>query len=290
MVSRDEIAIRRGGETLAATVYRPRGRPRCCVAMAPGLSLTRGGVMPALAEAFAGAGHEAVVFDYAGFGDSTGEPRQLLDPWRQRADCDAVLADARARHGGAMPTVLWGYSFGGGHALDRGSRDRRIAAVIAVAPLVSLVATAARIPLRANAALTRAAARDARAAPGGDPLMVAVVAPAGGEAEPALLRGASVREGFASIAGADWRNEITASFARRCAGDSPGRRARRIAAPALLCVPDHDQVTPPRAAAAAAGRMPRGQLRRYRHDHFGVLRSDDPIADQLQFLDRELAE
>ena len=69
------------------------GRP--CVVMAHGFGGTRdSGLMP-FAEPFAAAGMDVVLFDYRGFGDSEGEPRQDISVNKQRQDYHAAVDAAR---------------------------------------------------------------------------------------------------------------------------------------------------------------------------------------------------
>ena len=63
--------------------------------MAHGFGGTRAARLDAFAERFADAGLAALVFDYRHFGDSGGEPRQLLDIGKQHDDWRAALAFAR---------------------------------------------------------------------------------------------------------------------------------------------------------------------------------------------------
>src|ERR1700741_5556707 len=71
----------------------PYGWP--CVVMAHGFGGPRDcGLLP-YAEGFAAAGLDVVLFDYRGFGDSTGSPRQLVLHRRQRQDYHAALPAAR---------------------------------------------------------------------------------------------------------------------------------------------------------------------------------------------------
>jgi pimeloyl-ACP methyl ester carboxylesterase len=73
---------------------------------------------------------------------------------------------------------------------------------------------------------------------------------------------------------------------------NPGRHARRLHCPWLVCVGGADQVARPSTAIAAAGRAPRGELRVYPGvDHFDIY--DGPeheavVADQLAFLERHV--
>ena len=92
------------------------GRP--CVVMAHGFGGTRDTGLLAYAEGFAAAGLDVLVFDYRGFGDSGGTPRQRVSYRRQRADFHAAIAAARAMDGiDPDRIVLWGTSYSGGHVV-----------------------------------------------------------------------------------------------------------------------------------------------------------------------------
>ncbi|MGV0801852.1 alpha/beta fold hydrolase, partial [Mycolicibacterium elephantis] len=74
-VDGDTIVARRFGAATDA-LTGPAGRP--CVVMAHGFGATQDSGLFAFAEALAGAGAEVVTFDYRNFGESSGQPRQLV--------------------------------------------------------------------------------------------------------------------------------------------------------------------------------------------------------------------
>lgn len=112
----------------------PTRRP--CVVLCTGFGGTQDTPsVVANAHAFADAGYLALTFDYRTFGESGGEPGQLVDISGQLADIHAAVEFAR-RHDrvDAGRIVLWGTSLGGGHVVTAAARDERIAAVIAQVP------------------------------------------------------------------------------------------------------------------------------------------------------------
>ncbi len=93
--SREETSFLSDGTRCAATIFRPEGAGTSAtpaVVMAHGFGSPRALRLYAYAERFAAAGYAVVVFDYRGFGDSEGEPRQLLDISMQHDDWIAALA------------------------------------------------------------------------------------------------------------------------------------------------------------------------------------------------------
>ena len=96
-VQRRDVSIPVGPERLAAWWYPPAGeRAKApCVVMAHGFAAIKEMRLGAYAERFAEAGFGALIFDYRHFGQSTGEPRNLLDPRVQQEDWRAAVAYAR---------------------------------------------------------------------------------------------------------------------------------------------------------------------------------------------------
>lgn len=285
---RIEVRIPSHGEHLAAYVYRPSaGGTVPCVVMAHGFSATRDDGLPAYAEAFRDAGFAVVVFDYRHFGASTGQPRQLLDIARQQDDYRAVIEWARQADGiDPDRIVLWGSSFSGGHVIAVAATDPRIAAVISQAPYTDSIPVIRRMPKGNLVRAIGAALRDqAGALRGRTPTLIPAAGPPGSFAamtEPDAL------SGFAAIVPPDslWRNEIAARVMLSLPTFRPVRVASRLTMPVLFCVCDHDTTTPPSSTVKAAGRAPRGELRRYPYGHFAIYSDPQVKADQVAFLRR----
>ena len=142
-MERSEVRFGPDGERCAATFYRPGGvgGRGPCVVMAHGVTLTRLDGIPDYAERFAAAGFVALAFDYRHWGDSEGEPRRWVSLRRQLEDWRAAVAYVRTLEGVDQERVaVWGMSLGGGHALLTAAADRRVAAVVALAPMTDGVA------------------------------------------------------------------------------------------------------------------------------------------------------
>ena len=287
---RVEVRIPSHGEQLAAYLYRPAAPGRVpCIVMAHGFSGTRDEALPGYAEAFCDAGYAVVVFDYRYFGASSGQPRQLLDIGRQQDDYRAVIAWARHADGiDPDRIVLWGSSFSGGHVIEVAATDPRIAAVIAQAPYTDSVPVIRRMPPRNLVRAVAAAVRDqAGAALGRKPTLIPAAGPPGTFAamtEPEAL------SGFAAMVPPEslWRNEIAARVMFRMPLFRPVKIADRLTMPVLFCVCDADVTTPPESTLKAAGRAPRGELRRYPYGHFAIYDDPQVKADQVTFLRRVL--
>lgn len=270
------------------------GRP--CVVMAHGFGGTRDTGLLGFAEEFAAAGLDVLLFDYRGFGDSDGTPRQHVSFRRQRADYAAAIAAARHLDGvDPERIVLWGTSYSGGHVVPVAVADGRIAAIVSMTPamdgLAALVAMFRHGGVRRLAPLVTHGLRDAvRALLGRAPHHIPVVGEPG---TTAVLAGPGALEGYMALAGPTWRNEVCARVALEVALNRPIRFAERLRAPLLVQVGERDSVVPPASAMRTAARAGRhGEARAYPADHFDVY--DGPVqqqllSDQLAFLDRHLA-
>jgi uncharacterized protein len=101
--------------------------------LAHGFSGTMDRLVPH-AERFAADSIAALVFDYRGFGESGGEPRQVVDLPAQHQDIRAAIAWVRGRDDlDPNRVALWGNSLGGAHVISVAAATR-IGAVVAQIP------------------------------------------------------------------------------------------------------------------------------------------------------------
>jgi hypothetical protein len=270
----------------------PQVAPPPVIVMAHGLGAVKTLRLAAFAERFQAAGYACLVFDYRHFGDSDGEPRELLSIRRQREDWRAAVAFARTLpevDGGRL--VLWGTSFGGGHAIATAASDDGVAATIAQCPFTDGLASARQISPRGTLRLAAAAAKDQLARVMGRPPVRVKVAARPGEA--GLMDAGDVVDGVLGLLSAsglreeDYRNDVPARVALEIPLDAPGRQARRISCPTLFCVCEADTVAPAKATLRHAAKAPRGEIRRYPAGHFDIYVGEHferVISDQLAFL------
>lgn len=297
-MNRFEVTFESAGERCAAWLYRPSqsggtgDASAPCVVLAHGFGGVREAGLDAFAERFADAGLTALVFDYRHFGASGAEPRQLLDIGRQHEDWRAAVAFARSLDGVDPERIaLWGTSFSGGHVFEVAAGDERVAAVVAQAPFLDGPRTLRLVPGPTLARLTAAGVEDElRRLRGREPRYVPLVGPPGSLA---AMTSPDAEPGYRAMVptGSPWRNEAAARIALRIGTYRPGRAAARLRCPLLVCVCDHDRVTPPDPAWRAAGAAPRGEIRRYPLGHFDIYLGEGferAVADQIEFLDRHL--
>jgi pimeloyl-ACP methyl ester carboxylesterase len=253
--------------------------------MGHGFSLTRHDGLEPYAERLAAAGAAVLVFDYRYFGDSPGLPRQRFRKAAQIEDWRAAVAFARATDGvDASRIVPWGFSFGGGHAIETAIADGSVAATIALCPLVDGLARALATPPALSAWLVPRALADQL----GRHNLVAVTAQPG---EHAAMTLPGEADGFAASVpdGSPWRNEISPAVFLTVAMHRPVAKVARLSSPLWVGVGERDVSTSKRAVERAAARAPHGELHRYPYDHFGPFLGDGPdliAAEQIQFLQR----
>src|SRR6516225_6298442 len=105
--------------------------------MAGGWCYTKEIVMPWYGKFFEDLGCATLRFDYRRFGESSGEPRQHINPWDQIEDYRNALTFAETLPGiDRKRTGVWGISYSGGHALVVAALDSRPAFTISTIPVV----------------------------------------------------------------------------------------------------------------------------------------------------------
>ncbi|MBM7520366.1 alpha/beta hydrolase [Nocardioides nitrophenolicus] len=283
------------GVACAARVYRPRSVPEAgapAVVMGHGFGAVRALRLYAYAEQFAAAGYLAVVFDYRGFGESDGTPRQLLDIGMQHQDWRAALAFARGLpEADSRRIVAWGTSFGGGHVISLAGQGESLAAIIAQVPHVSGPAAVRATGVRASLRVLPLGLRDQlRALRGRAPVYLECAAApgqAGAMTTPDALPGMDRLMAESGITRDSYPTHVAARIALKIGLYSPKRRAAAVTCPALVQIADSDTVTPRRVAEATAARMAHATVKVYSCGHF------DPyveplfgqvVADQIAFL------
>lgn len=282
------------GTECAVRVYRPIGRQTTVpvIVMAHGFGAVRALRLYAYAEAFATAGYAVAVFDYRGFGDSAGTPRQVLDVPMQHQDWRAALAYVRNLPGiDPERVVAWGTSFAGGHVISVAGQGEPLAAIIAQVPHVSGLAAVRATGFVPCLRVGTAGIRDqVRAWAGREP---AYVNAAGLPGETAVMTSPDAVPGMNKLIAesglniGDYPRTVAARIVLKIGLYSPKRWARGVTCPALVQIVEDDAVTPPHVAEATAARMAEPTVHVYSGGHF------DPyveplfttvITDQLAFL------
>jgi pimeloyl-ACP methyl ester carboxylesterase len=272
----DSIDIYSQGERLAADLYLPEvgGKPPVVV-MAGGFGARRHFGLPPFAERFAAAGLAVLLFDYRGFGDSQGRPRNYVNPTRHLQDWQAAVETARTLPGVDGERLgLWGTSFSGGHVLVTAARLPGIRAVVAQVPFVDGIASSLLFPpTLLPLAVPRILADIAAELSGRPRVLVPVVGPSGLR----CLTGPDCEQGALRLVpeGMQFDNAVPARILLDIVLYRPTAEVSRIQAPVLIIAARNDSLIPYSAVERAARKMTDCRLQPLDAGHF------DPYFDEL---------
>src|SRR6202051_674715 len=201
-----------------------------------------------LAEAFAAAGFVVLLHDHRNFGQSGGQPRNDIDPWRQIADWRRAISYLEARPEVDSARIgIWGTSYAGGHAIVLGATDRRVRCVVAQVPTISGYEQGLRrVSPDALPALEQAFAEDERARLRGEPPRRQAVV-SGDPSVPAAYRSQDAIDFYLQpIPAGLWKNEVTLRSTLAARMYEPGAWVSRVSpTPLLMVVASNDKVTVP---------------------------------------------
>jgi pimeloyl-ACP methyl ester carboxylesterase len=296
--SKREVSFHVRGIQISAWLYLPKtiSAPVPCIIMANGLGGTKDMLLEHYASRYQQAGFAALVFDYRHFGESEGEPRQLIWIPYQLEDYAVAVEYARSL-GEVDPSriALWGTSLSGGHVLVVAARDERIACAVAQCPWLDGFA-AARMGyklrgLRQGLRLLSHGQRDfVRSWFGLSPHKIPII---GKKGTVAVLPFSEAYEAFTSLAPEGFINEVCARILIRMDKYRPIKKARSVRCPVLLQICDTDEPIPLNTIEESARKMGRqSEVKHYPIGHFDIYTGENferSVNDQLQFLKRHLS-
>lgn len=238
--------FRSEGVACAATLHLPAAvdaRPAPAVLMLHGWGGVGGALLMPFIAGFVAAGFAVMTFDYPGWGDSEGLPRNVINPWARVRTAESALAHLKS-----LPevdqrrVVLWGTSFGGGHAVELAAEHPELLGVIAHVPMLDGRDAVKAVPLPRLLRFGLHAAADLLRP--GRPHYIPVIAPPGefgtmdrDGANDALLRGMEQ-------VGLNYDNRIAARSVLTMGLYRPFRQLKRIRVPTLLVGATRDTVAP----------------------------------------------
>lgn len=286
-----DVQFDSNGMKCSAYLYRPATEATTpIIVMAHGLGGTRRMRLTAFAERFVAEGYACLVFDYRYFGDSEGQPRQLLDIKSQLEDWKAAIAYARSLDKiDPNRVVIWGTSFGGGHVLATAADDNRLAAVISQCPFTDGFSSSMAMNPITTLKLTGLALKDKIGSMfGAKPVMVPLAAPTG---HTALMNAPDAYSGYLALmpSGSNIPNYVAARFVLDIIRYYPGRKTSRIQVPVLFCVCDTDSVAPSKKTLHHASHTPNHEIKHYADGHFEIYVGEAferVVRDQIDFLKR----
>jgi len=265
------------GTRCAGTLYLPDAEKSPVVVMAHGFAAERSFRLPAFAEKFTEKGIAAYLFDYRNFGDSDGDPRNLVSPRRHIQDFNAAVSHVRSlSEVDGRRLAIYGSSYGGGHVLAIAAKDPGISAVISQVPFVNGVAYLLQHTPKYFVQGLYHGARDLiNMALFRPPHLVPVI---GDPNAFACMNTPEAKPGYESIIseGSKWRNEVPAWAGITLAFYWPSVYASRINCPVLMIAGENDTVVPYKAALKAAKKiknattvsLPVGHFEAYTGDMF----------------------
>jgi pimeloyl-ACP methyl ester carboxylesterase len=292
-ITRTDVRFDSHGDECGAWFYRPDGPgPFPVVVLCHGLGATREMGFDAYARAFAEAGIAALAFTYRGFGDSDGEPRQVLDIGKQREDIASAIDFAKGLDGVDPDRVaLFGSSFGGGHVIAVAADRDDIAAVVAQCPFTDGQASGLTLGAISTVKVGAYAAADGVARLLGRGPVYAQLA--GSRGAPAMMTAHDVVDGYRALMPEGWTddNRVAGRIGLDILFERPGRRMKDLKCPTLVCACEKDTVAPYEATVKFASSAPNVELKSYPFGHFDIYLGEGfeaASADQVEFLKRVL--
>ena len=292
--TRTNIRFPSGDSQCAAWLYLPNDQqqPGPAIVMGHGLGAVKEMGLEPYAEAFANEGYVVMVFDYRHFGESGGEPRQLLDIKHQLADWKAALIQVRSLDQvDADKVAIFGSSFGGGHVIITAAEDNKVAAAIAQCPFTDGLASSTTIGISGLAKVAALATMDTLTSiVGSKPIMVPL---AGKPGAAALMNAKDVVAGYKALVPDELQHEekVAARVGLKIGMHFPGHWAKKVACPILFLICDKDSVAPPGPTLRHAKQAAKGEIIHYPIGHFDIYLGDAfkrTIADQLAFLKKHV--
>jgi fermentation-respiration switch protein FrsA (DUF1100 family) len=263
--------------------------------MGHGLGGTKNLALDSYAARYQEAGMAVLVFDYRCFGESEGEPRQLVWIPYQLQDYAAAIEFARnQKEIDPEKIALWGTSLSGGHVIVTAARDNRIACVSAQCPLLDGSAGYEnhlhRVGIRYTLRMIGHSQRDLirswlRISPHRIPLV-------GKPGTLAYMADEGAWITFEELAPDNFINEVCARIGIRIDKYRPIKYVDKINCPVLLQVCDNDITLPLKVVELAANRLGGlAQIVHYPTGHFDIYRGEyffHAVNDQVAFFKKHL--
>ena len=293
--SRKEVIFKVNGTPLSAWLYLPENvsAPVPCIIMGHGFGGTKDAGLELYAVRYQEAGFAVLVFDYRHFGESSGEPRQLIWIPYQLADWSAAIKYARGlKEIDPAKIALWGTSMSGGHVIVTAAKDNQIACVVAQCPGLDGRASTIMAYKRdgINLRMIIHGQRDlVRSWFGLTPHKIPIVGKSGSIA---MLTTPDAYDGYGKLVPENFINEACARIMIRADKYRPVKHARNVRCPVLLQICDNDSITPISAAEETGKNLGKyAEVKHYPIGHFDIYIGDNfekAVSDQLDFLKKHL--
>ncbi len=233
------------GTTCDADLWLPKGvsKPPVIV-MAHGFGALKGWGLPAFAERFVKAGFAVYLFDYRGFGNSGGQPRNVVDGQEHVKDWIAAVDAVRQRPDVDGNRVgIWGTSYSGGAVLAVAAQKSDVVkAVSSQVPFVSGLSSGLNYPIKYQLKASWWGLHDLFRGDSQTPVYAPIIDEHGFSA----LNCPECWTGYRKIVppGNEQLNKVAARIFLTLPLYSPGSHADEIKAPVLLIAADNDGLIP----------------------------------------------
>lgn len=294
--SRKDVTFQVKGMSISAWLYFPKNLSVSvpCIIMGHGFGGTKDMILESYALRYQEAGFAVLAFDYRYFGESEGEPRQLMWIPYQLEDYTAAIEYARGLRGEIDPAriALWGTSASGGYGMVIAAKDKNIACVCAQCPgLDSRASGEAFLKKLGIGHILRLfvhGQRDMmRFRLGLSPHKIPIVGKPGSIA---FFPISDAYDGYSKLASENFINEVCARVILRSHGFKPVEHLRNVRCPILIQICDHDSLAP--ISAGTAKELEKySEVKHYPIGHFDIYVGDDfekSVSDQLEFFKKHL--
>ena len=294
-LSRKDVIFQVKGTSISAWLYLPEdlSAPVPCIIMGHGFGGTKDMIMESFALRYREAGFAALAFDYRHFGESEGEPRQLILIPYQLEDYTAAIEYARdLKEIDPAKIALWGTSASGGYGIAIAAKDKNIACVVSQCPGLDSHASSKMFLKKLGFGhilrLFVHGQRDMmRYRLGLSPHKIPIVGKPGSMA---FFPIADAYDGYSKLASENFINEVCARIILRSHGFKPVENARNVTCPILIQICDHDSLAPISAETEKELRK-YAEVKHYPIGHFDIYQGSDferSVSDQLEFFKKHL--
>jgi pimeloyl-ACP methyl ester carboxylesterase len=293
--SRKDVTFQVNGTLISAWLYMPEDLsvPVPCIIMGHGFGGTKDMIMESYALRYQEAGYSVLAFDYRHFGESEGEPRQLLWIPYQLEDYSAAIKYARSlREIDPARIALWGTSASGGYGIVIAAKDKKIACVCAQCPGLDNEASSKMFVKTLGVGhilrLVIHGQRDMmRSRLGLSPHKIPIVGKPGSLAFFPVL---DAYEGYGKLVPENFINEVCARVVLRSHGYKPVEHVRNVHCPILIQICDNDSLAP--ISAETEKELSKyAEVKHYPIGHFDIYIGSDfekSVNDQINFFKTHL--
>ena len=293
--SRKDVTFQVKGTSISAWLYLPEdlSAPVPCIIMGNGFGGTKGMIMESYALRYQEAGFAVLAFDYRHFGESEGEPRQLILIPYQLEDYTAAVEYARGlKEIDPARIALWGTSASGGYGIVIAAKEKNIACVCAQCPGLDPHASGEmflkKLGIGHILRLFVHGQRDMmRFRLGLSPHKIPIVGKPGSIAFFPIL---DAYDGYSKLASENFINQICARVILRSHGFKPVEHLRNVQCPTLIQICDHDSLAP--TSTKTSKELEKyAEVKHYPIGHFDIYTGNDfekAVSDQLEFFKKHL--